>query len=269
MEVELFTSKWKMRLIINHDYKNYTNTNKLSSKMEINFVLEEKVLLITKYIKLIRKKDFDKIVVKRGDIKSINLQFGEISKRDIVIRVSFKGLKTFKNDYYFNVLDILIKNREIILTGILDDPLWIYNQGYIDNFKLLTDKKEKIKWYELNDKQKYYYLRGCYFLGGLRKSIDNMNPIIEIDFSKVRTDLDVYYEIGKAFFNSYGYFGTEFHSFRDCLINIDESMRKREKMPVLKIKEFKNFEKYFSYNILFDDFYNEFKASGFEIENSK
>ncbi|KFF73240.1 hypothetical protein HX13_21710 [Chryseobacterium sp. P1-3] len=234
--------------------------------MEINFLSEEKTLLSTRYIKLIRKKDFDKIVIKRGDIKSINLQFEKIYKQDVIIRASFK---TFKNDYIFNVSDILISNTEIVLTGILDDPLSIYNQGYIDNFKLLCDKKEKIKWYELNDKQKYYYLRGCYFLGGLRKSIDNMNPIIVIDLSKARTDLDVYYEIGKAFFNSYGYFGTEFHSFRDCLINIDESMRKREKMPVLKIKGFKNFEKYFSDNILFDDFYNEFKASGFEIENSK
>ncbi|KFF73242.1 hypothetical protein HX13_21725 [Chryseobacterium sp. P1-3] len=204
--------------------------------MEINFVLEEKVLFTTKYIKLIRKKDFDKIVVKRDDIKSINLQFGEISKQDIVIRVSFKGLKTFKNDYYFNALDILIKNREIILTGVLDDPLWIYNQGYIDNFKLLTDKKEKIKWYELNDKQKYYYLRGCFLLNGVRETIDNTNPIIEIDFSKVRTDLDVYYEIGKAFFNSYGYFGTEINSFIDCLISISASIKKKRKNTNFKNK---------------------------------
>ncbi|AYZ37017.1 hypothetical protein EGY07_16365 [Chryseobacterium indologenes] len=237
--------------------------------MEIKFLSEEKSLLTTKYIKLIRKKDFDKIVIKRDDIKAINLQFGEISKQDIIIRVSFKSLKAFRNDYFFNVLDILIKNREIVLTGTLDDPLWIYNQGYIDNFKLLTDKKEKIKWYELSDKQKYYYLRGCFLLNGVRETIDNMNQVIKIDLSKVRTDLDVYYEIGKAFFNSYGYFGTEINSFIDCLCNIDESMKKREKMPVLKIKGYKNFENYFSNNILFDDFYQEFAKSGFEITNSK
>ncbi|PKF73280.1 hypothetical protein CW752_14735 [Chryseobacterium sp. PMSZPI] len=222
--------------------------------------------MTTKYIKLIRKKDFDKIIIKRDDIKSINLQFGEIFKQDLVIRVSFK---TFKNDYIFKVSDFVIKNREIVFIGILDDPLGIYDQGYIDNFKLISDKKEKIKWYELNDKQKYYYLRSCYFLGGLRKTIDNTEPIIEVDLSKARTDLDIYYEIGKAFSNSYGYFGTEFHSFRDCLINIDESMREKEKMPILKIKGYKNFEKSFSNNILFDDFYQEFAKSGFEIINSK
>lgn len=236
--------------------------------MEINFLSEEKTVLSTKYIKLIRKKDLDKIVVKRDDTKFINLQFGEVSKQDVIIRVSFKGLKNFKNDYYFNVSDILIKNREIILTGVLDDPLWIYNQGYIDNFKLLTDKKEKIKWYELNDKQKYYYLRGCYLLNGVREIIDNMNPVIEIDLSKVRTDLDVYYEIGKAFFNSYGYFGTEINSFIDCLISVSASIKKREKTPILKIKGYKNFEKYFSNNILFDDFYQEFSKREFEIVNS-
>ncbi|MBP2619726.1 hypothetical protein [Chryseobacterium jejuense] len=236
--------------------------------MEINFLSEEKTLLSTKYIKLIRKKDFDKIVIKRDDIKSINLQFREVSKQNIIIRVSFKGLKTFKNDYYFNISDILIKNREIILIGVLDDPLWIYNQGYIDNFKLLTDKKEKIKWYELNDKQKYYYLRGCCLLNGVRETIDNTNPIIEIDLSKVRADLDVYYEIGKAFFNSYGYFGTEINSFIDCLISISASIKKREKTPILKIKGYKNFEKYFSNNILFDDFYQEFSKREFEIVNS-
>jgi len=237
--------------------------------MEINFLLQEKTLLSTKYIKLIRKKDFDKIIIKKDDIKSANLQFAEISKQNLIIRVIFRGLKDFKNDYFFNVSDILLKTREIVLTGILDDPLWIYKQGYIDNFKLLTEKKEKIKWYELNDKQKYYYLRGCVLLNGVKETIDNMNPVIVIDLSKARTDLDVYYEIGKAFFNSYGYFGTEFHSFRDCLISIDESMRKREKMPVLKIKGFKNFEKYFSGNVLFGDFYEEFTKIGFEIQNSK
>ena len=235
--------------------------------MEIKFLLEEKTLLSMKYIKLIRKKDFDKITIKKDDIKFINLQFGEISKQDMIIRVSFKGLKTFQNDYSFNVSDILIKNKEIVLTGILDDPLWIYNQGYIDNFKLLTDKKEKIKWYELNDKQKYYYLRGCCLLSGVREDIDNMNSVIVIDLSKAKTDLDIYYEIGKAFFKSYGYFGTEFHSFRDCLINIDESMKKREKIPMLKLKGYKNFEKFFLNTALFNDFYNEFETSGFEVDN--
>ncbi|KFF08558.1 hypothetical protein N6B72_12055 [Chryseobacterium soli] len=233
--------------------------------MKIEFLLGEKTLLSTKYIKLTRKKGFDKTIIKRDDIKFINLQFGEISKQDIIIRVSFK---TFKNDYSFNVSDISIKTQEIILTGTLDDPLWIYNQGYVDNFKLLTDKKEKIKWYELNNKQKYYYLRGCYLLNGVRETIDNINPIIILDLSKVKTDLDFYYEIGNAFFNSYGYFGTEINSFIDCLINISASIKKREKMPILKIKGYKNFKEYFSDNILFDDFYQEFTKRGYEIVNS-
>lgn len=232
--------------------------------MKIEFLLGEKTLLSTKYIKLIRKKDLDKIIIKKGDIKLINLQFGELSKKSIILRVSFKS---FESNYSFNISDILIKNREIILTGFLDDPLWIYNQGYIDNFKLLTDKKEKIKWYELNDKQKYYYLRGCYLLNGIRESIDNMNPVIIIDMSKVKTDLDFYYEIGNAFFNSYGYFGTEINSFIDCLINISISIKERDKMPVLQIKGYKNFEKYFSDNIFFDDFYQEFTKRGYEIIN--
>lgn len=232
--------------------------------MKIEFLLGEKILLSTKYIKLIRRKYFDKIIIKKGDIKLINLQLGELSKRSIIFRVSFKS---FKNNYSFNITDVLIKNREIILTGFLDDPLWIYNQGYIDNFKLLTDKKEKIKWYELNDKQKYYYLRGCYLLNGIRESIDNINPVIIIDMSKVKTDLDFYYEIGNAFFYSYGYFGTEINSFIDCLINISMSIKKKDKMPVLQIKGYKNFEKYFSDNILFDDFYQEFTKRGYEIVN--
>lgn len=235
--------------------------------MEIKILLEEKILLSTKYIRLIYKKDFDKIVIKRDDFKSINLQFVNIINKDLIIRVTFKGLKDFKNDYIFNISDILIKTNEIFLIGILNDSIGIYNQGYIDNFKLLTDKKEKIKWYELNDKQKYYYLRGCVLLSGVRENIDNMNSVITIDLSKAKTDLDVYYEIGKAFFNSYGYFGTEFHSFRDCLISINSSLKKREKMPILKLKGYKNFEKYFVDNILFDDFYQEFTKRGFEIIN--
>ncbi len=234
--------------------------------MEIKILTKEKILLLTKYIKLIDKKDFVEIIIKRDDIKSINPQFGEISNIDLVIRVFFK---TFKNDYFFNISNVLIKDREVILIGILDDPLGIYNQGYIDNFKLLSDKKEKIKWYELNDEQKYYYLRGCFLLNGIRETIDNTNQIIEIDLSKAKIDLDVYYEIGKALFNSYGYFGTEINSFIDCLINISASMKKREKMPTLEIKGYNSFEKYFSNNILFENFYREFTKRGYEIINSK
>lgn len=131
----------------------------------------------------------------------------------------------------------------------------IYNQGYIDNFRPLSDKKEKIKWYELNDKQKYYYLRGCALLNGVRETIDNMNPVIVIDLSKARTDLNVFYEIGKAFFNSYGYFGTELDSFIDCVISISISIKKKEKMPILKINGYKNFEKFT--NIGFEILYSQ------------
>ncbi len=38
-------------------------------------------------------------------------------------------------------------------------------------------------------------------------------------------------------------------------------------MPILKIKGYKNFERSFSDNILFNDFYEEFTKSGFEIIN--
>ncbi|WPO81902.1 barstar family protein [Chryseobacterium sp. JJR-5R] len=237
--------------------------------MKIEFVLQEKILLRTKYIKLISKKAFDKIIIKRDDIRYANLLFTEISKQDLIIRVNFKGRKDFKNDYFFNVSDVLLQTREILLKGIIDDPLGIYNQGYIDNFKLLTDKKEKIKWYDLDNEQKYYYLRGCMLLSGVRENIDNMNSFITIDLSKAKTDLDVYYEIGKAFFNSYGYFGTEINSFIDCLCSIDKSMKKREKMPILKIKGYSNFKKYFENDIFYDDFYQEFAKSGFEIQNLK
>ncbi|MEJ5051565.1 barstar family protein [Chryseobacterium culicis] len=234
--------------------------------MEIKFLLKEKILLKTKYIKLINKKDFDKIMINKQDIKHINLQFGEIYKQDIIIRVSFR---TFTNDYIFNISDIFNNNRTITLIGSLNDPLGIYNQGYIDNFKLITDKKGKIDWYELNNKQKYYYLRGLALLSGVKEAIDNTNSIIIIDLSKVKTDLDVYYEVGKAFFNSYGYFGTEINSFIDCLCNIDESMKKREKMPILKIKGYSNFKKYFYNNNFYHDFYKELSTSNFEIINSK
>ncbi|WP_419868355.1 barstar family protein [Chryseobacterium sp. CT-SW4] len=233
--------------------------------MEIDFLLEEKKILSTQYIKLVYKKDFDKITIKKDHVKYTDLSCKEIFDKDIIIRVSFKN---FKNDYVFNLSNILIKAKEIVLIGILNDPLGIYNQGYIDNFKLLTDKKERIKWYELNDKQKYYYLRGCGLLSGVRETIDNRESIITIDLSKVKTDLDVYYEIGKAFFTSYGYFGTEFHSFRDCLYNINELLRKQEFIPTLKIKGAKSFEKNFSDNILYSDFYEEFKKSGFAIVNN-
>ncbi|WP_126650261.1 hypothetical protein [Chryseobacterium aureum] len=234
--------------------------------MKIEFLLEEHLLLTTSYIKLVYKKDFDKIIIQREHIKFINLQFGKLLQKDLIIRVSFK---TFKNDYAFNASDITINTKEIIISGILNDPLGIYNQGYIDNFKLLTDQKGKIKWYDLNDKQKYYYLRGCVLLGGVKENIDNKNSTIIIDLSNVQIDLDVYYEIGKSFFTSFGYFGTEFHSFRDCLVSIKESLNQRENMPILKIKGYKNFEKNFSNNILFSDFYEKFTNVGFKIENVK
>ncbi|WPO84295.1 hypothetical protein SD427_08155 [Chryseobacterium sp. JJR-5R] len=237
--------------------------------MEIKFLLNDNILLSTKYIKVITKKDFDKIIIIKNDIKYANLQFRDILNKDIIIRLDFKGIKSFKNDYFFNVSNLLIKTKEIIISGILNDPLGIYNQGYLDNFKLLTDKKERIKWYELNSKQKYYYLRGCALLSGVRENIDNENPIIIIDLSNAKIDLDVYYEIGKAFFKSYGYFGTEFHSFRDCLINIIKFLKKKEKMPLLRIKGFKNFEEYFLDSDLFNDFYEKFTNVGFEIENIK
>ena len=233
--------------------------------MEIEILLEELSLLSTKYIKLINKKDIDKIVVKRNDIKFINLKFSEISNKDIIMNVCFKH---FKREYIFNISDVLLKTNEIILTGVLNDQFSTFHQGYIDNFKLLTDTKGKIKWYELNNKQKYYYLRCCALLNGVRESIDNMNSMIIVDFSKAKTDLDIYYEIGKAFFNSYGYFGTEFHSFRDCLINIENSLKGKEEIPILKVKGYRNFEKYFLTNILFNDFYEEFTKVGFKIQNS-
>ena len=232
--------------------------------MKIELLLENKILLSAKYIKLKNGNGLDKILIKKIDIKSINLQCVGTLNKDVTVSVSFKNIKI---DYILTLSDLIINTNEIWLIGVLKDPLGRYHQGYIDNFKLISDKKEKIRWYELNNKQKYYYLRGCYFLGGIRNTIDNINPIITIDLSNVKIDLDVYYEIGKSFFKSYGYFGTEFHSFRDCLINIEESLQKREKRIILKIRGYKNFEKYFSNNILFNDFYEEFNTTGFEIQN--
>ncbi|WPO84296.1 barstar family protein [Chryseobacterium sp. JJR-5R] len=232
--------------------------------MKIEFLFEEKTLLSAKYIKLITKEDFVRIVVKKEDIKSVNFQFGNILDKDLDVTISFKS---FKSNYIFNISDILFKTNEIILIGVLVDSLYLYDQGYIDNFKLLTDNKEKINWYELNKKQKYYYLRGCYFLGGLKKTIENRKPIITVDLSKVKTDLDVYYELGKAFFKSYGYFGTELDSFVDCLINISTSIKDEKTIFILKIKGYENFKKNFSDNILSEIFYEKFTNIGFKIEN--
>ncbi|MEN4762894.1 hypothetical protein ABEG63_21440 [Chryseobacterium sp. C39-AII1] len=234
--------------------------------MKIEFFLHEKVLFTTSYIKLIHRQEFDQIIIQSSSIKSINLKFGEIVDKDLTIKIHYKS---FKSNYIFNVSDIFIKTKEIVLSGLLNDPLGIYNQNYIDNFKLLTEKKDKIQWYELNYKQKYYYLRGCVLLNGVKEDIDNKNSTIIIDLSKVKIDLDVYYEIGKAFFKSYGYFGTEINSFVDCLYSIQESMKNRDKMPVLKIKGDLNFKKYFESNILYNDFYKEFKQSNFEIIKSR
>ncbi|MPS64240.1 MAG: hypothetical protein DI622_01510 [Chryseobacterium sp.] len=232
--------------------------------MKIELILEEKVLLLTSYIRLINTKN--KITIKKDDIKFANVEFSSILNKDVTIRIIFK---TFKRVYVFSLSDIIIKTNEIILLGTLNDPLGLYDQGYVNNFKLLSDKKEKIEWYELNEKQKYYYLRGSALLYGVRKDIDNSNSTIVIDFLNVKSDLDVYYEIGKSFFKSYGYFGTEFHSFRDCLANIHESIKKRKKIPIIKIKGYRNFKKNFEKNILFEDFYNEFKNNGFEVMNDE
>ncbi len=232
--------------------------------MKIELLLENKILLSAKYIKLKNGNGLDKILIKKIDIKSVDLQCGEAFTKNTIIRISFKN---FENSYSFNISDILFKTDRIILMGVFKDPLGIYNQGYIDNFKLLSDKKEKIQWYELNNKQKYYYLRGCYLLKGLKEAIDNTNDTIIIDLSRVITDLDVYYEIGKAFFKSYGYFGTEINSFLDCLCNIDESLSRKEKLPTLKIKGSKNFKKHFYDHILLNTFYEEFNSRGFEIQN--
>lgn len=232
--------------------------------MKIEFIIENKILLSTKYIKLLHEKSFDKVIIIKNDIRSIDLQCRNVFNKNLTIRTSYKN---YNNNYIFKIDDILMKTNQLILIGNLDDSLSIYEQGYIDNFKLLTDQKGKINWYELNDNQKYFYLRGCYLLGGVKEYIDNINPIITIDLSKAKTDFDVFYEIGRSFFKSYGYFGTEINSFIDCLCNIDESMKKRETMPILQIKGYLNFKKYFEKNTFYDDFYNEFNTSGFTIVN--
>ncbi|GEM_PF-3074026 len=232
--------------------------------MKIELLLENKILLSAKYIKLKNGNGLDKILIKKIDIKSINLQCVGTLNKDVTVSVSFKNIKI---DYILTLSDLIINTNEIWLIGVLKDPLGRYHQGYIDNFKLISDKKEKIRWYELNNKQKYYYLRGCYLLKGLKEAIDNTNDTIIIDLSRVITDLDVYYEIGKAFFKSYGYFGTEINSFLDCLCNIDESLSRKEKLPTLKIKGSKNFKKHFYDHILLNTFYEEFNGRGFEIQN--
>lgn len=232
--------------------------------MKIEFILENEILLSAKYIKLLHEQNIDKVIIIKNDIISVNLQCRNVLKKDLIITISYKN---YSNSYKFKIDDILVKTNQLILVGDLNNSLNTYEQGYIDNFKLLTDNKGKISWYELNDKQKYFYLRGCYLLGGVKESIDNMNLIITIDLSEVKTDLDVFYEIGRSFFKSNGYFGTEINSFIDCLCNIDESMKKREKMPVLQIKGHSNFKKYFENETFYNDFYNEFKISGFKIIN--
>lgn len=65
--------------------------DKSSCKMKIEFLTKEKTLLRTDYIKLIRHKSLDKIIIKKNDIKLINLQFGEIFKEYLIIRVIFRG----------------------------------------------------------------------------------------------------------------------------------------------------------------------------------
>ncbi len=216
------------------------------------------------YFKVETLNDFNKIIIKKKDIVNSNfLSNHMIINNDIIINVSFKS---FNSQYTFQVSEILINIDEIIILGLMIDPLRIFHQGYLDNFKLLEDNNGIVSWYALSIEQKYYYLRGCYFLSGIKNSIDSIkSKTIQIDFSNVHIELDIYYEIGRAFFGLNGYFGTEINSFLDCLYEIGASIKELKEPIILKINGTENFRKNFFNSEIFIVFYEEFGKRNFNL----
>jgi hypothetical protein len=224
--------------------------------MEIYFFLEDQMILAVNYFKMINHEESDEIIINKENILYFGLSNPLIINNDLKINISFKN---FNSQYVFHVSDVLININEIQIMGSMIDPLKIFDQGYLDNFKLLTDNNEQIKWYDLNTKQKYYYLRGCYLLSGIKDSLDDVISVgIQIDFSKVRTELDFYYEVSTAFFGEYGYFGTEINSFLDCLYSIGVFIRSKEKPLILNILGYENFSHFLKNTSIFKTFFEEF-----------
>lgn len=130
---------------------------------------------------------------------------------------------------FFIQFDILVLNYD--KGNMADGKWWVYGnvcnidemqymQGEIDSFNI-WQKGEVFDWFNLpiNSPLKLDYIGACMIYSGLSTKM-NEKEIFYFDISLVKEERDFFYLASLEFVGDRGYFGHDFHTYKDCLLEI-------------------------------------------------
>lgn len=184
------------------------------------------------YLKLTRNRISieDELILSFNKLFRQNIlnQIENITKIDIIVKsidnIPFYLYCTKFNTNYIYLLEEHENEGEILMdVNMMNENDGkavgdIYNQFIVDVFYNWSCNNE-IDWNMINIKRKKDYLKACYWWGGRRFKINDVNYIM-IDGELITCDEDIFYYLGESFFGKRGYFGSNLDSLQDLLIDI-------------------------------------------------
>jgi hypothetical protein len=164
-------------------------------------------------------------------------------------KITFEGITWVENDirslYGYEIeVSVNVYSRQKELTPLYDFKIYVldhqnlsgnswwvsgliineyndeYRQGVVDVFNLWQDEKN-IDWVGLpvNSSLKKDYIFACLVYSGVSNRLNEQDSY-SFDMGLVKEENDFFYLAGKEFIGEKGYFGHDFHAFKDCLLTV-------------------------------------------------
>jgi len=224
--------------------------------------------------------------IKIGEVEFISLKsIGKILKLELDHIVFFNNysidfllnktilFKILLKEYYlmeftsdFNYYEINDTKVVLNIKSFTTNKLHRFNQDYLDVFQK-WDSGEVLNWEMFNNKKsKENWLRCCNIWSGVPTELDSEKEYYLSDNNNLRLPIDLHCFISKIFYGERGYFGSEYNSFIDCLINIEPSIIKNEKKPILIIEGYESiFQKFQNKSNYFLEVIKELEKSQIQV----
>ncbi|MGE7777032.1 hypothetical protein ACQKLP_20095 [Chitinophaga sp. NPDC101104] len=239
----------------------------MSDLIKVSLTKNGEVVFCSKYIKLepiapslARKFIFERStssfpVLEAGDLLTLTICFVTRLKQEVF----YLGLEIYILEFGQS-----LNQKEFWLYGnICNCENMNYSQGEVDVFKSWQDGHEiKFNSLHVSSIQKLDYIGASLYYSGLSKEIIDSNEFL-IDLSVVKVEIDLFYTIAYSLVGERGYFGHDFHTFRDCLLEVYIGSGFNKGISI----KFKGRSCLTSseVNLLLDDIAREFSKYGFNV----
>ena len=151
---------------------------------------------------------------------------------------------------------------------IFNNQLNPFNQSYLDIF-YKWEKGIKTDWKLMKStRNKETWIRCCNILNGVVDSI-KIDKNYVIDGNLVKHPIDFHCLFGELFLGENGYFGSDYHSFKDCLTQTSLKSNSNKIDSEIEILNYNTLDltisKFDNYIGYVDAIFNELELSGFKI----